>query len=228
MIKINIGRKKYKVCNEWKDLTPSILHTIKSIEPIELVKALTDIPEDVIEILSESSLMAIYQLVSFVEDSPKVLAPKKVINVASESWKKLESTKQALQTKSPPYIATQVAGIYFGDEVYKWSIPLVYGQTSQILESLFVFLERYKELNEGGEYDEDQLEAGVEGFETFGVGAIRYSLAKGDVTKYKDIEEQTAEDVYFTLLYEKAVNKYQKELKRIYDRQNGINSSKNS
>lgn len=91
-----------------------------------------------------------------------------------------------------------------------------------------VFLERYKELTEDNEPDADQLEAGIKGLESFGVGAIRYSLAQGDVTKYEQVEQMSAESIYFTLLYEKAKNEYTERLKEIYDRQNGINTRKNS
>ena len=228
MIKIKIADIDYQVMNEWKDLTPSILHCIKSMKPIDLIPILSDIPKNVIERLSDQSLLSIYQIVSFIEESPPGLTINKPIDVASESWKNLELAKEALKTQSPPFLAVEISGIYFGEDVLNWPINLVYGQTYQILESLNVFLNRYKDLSDSEPYDDDQLEAGVKGLETFGVGAIRYSLAKGDPTKYDKIESMKAEDVYFTLLYEKGVNEYQKRLKGIYDRQNGISSRKNS
>lgn len=228
MISITISGKKYSVKNQWSDLTVKDLHGIKSIKPIDLVHSLSNIPPSLLEQLPESNLLALYQIVSFVEDAPTDIRVKHEVNVANESWKKLELTRSALKIASPPFVAVEVAGIYFGDKIFNWPISLVYGQTYQILESLNVFLERYKDLGDSDPYDEDQLEAGVQGLESFGVGAIRYSLAKGDVTKYAAIESMSAEDVYFTLLYEKGVNEYQKRLKNIYDRQNGISSRANS
>ena len=228
MINVTILGNKYSVKNQWSDLTVKDLHGIKSIKPIDLVKSLSNIPSSLLQKLTESNLLALYQIVSFIEDTPIDIKVKNEVNVAGESWKKLELTRSALKNSAPPFVAVEVAGIYFGEEIFKWPIGLVYGQTYQILESLNVFLERYKELRDSDPYDEDQLEAGVKGLETFGVGAIRYSLANGDITKYAAIESMSAEDVYFTLLYEKGVNEYQKRLKQIYDRQNGFNSRKNS
>lgn len=228
MISVSIAGEKYSFKNQWSDLTVKELHTIKSVKPIDLIQILSNVPESILKQIPENSLVALYQIVSFVEDVPPNIDIKQHVNVANESWKKLELTREALKNSSPPFVAVEVAGIYFSEEIFKWPIGLVYGQTYQILDSLNVFLERYKELGNSEPYDEDQLEAGVQGLESFGVGAVRYSLAKGDVTKYEAIESMSAEDVYFTLLYEKGVNEYQRRLKDIYDRQNGISSRTNS
>ena len=224
MIKVKVSGKSYTIKNSWKDLDAKTLHGIRSLKPVDLICSLSDIPITLLEQLNDANLLALYGLVDFVTETPPFYETKKDIDVSAESWKKLEATKEAVKTNIAPYIAVQVAGIYFEDEVYKWPLSLVYGQTYQILESLNVFLARYSELNDGDPYDDDQLEAGVKGLETFGVGALRYSLAKGDVTKYEKIEAMNAEDVYFTLLYEKAQNEYQKRLKIIYDRQNGVST----
>lgn len=227
MIRVSIAGKNYTFKNQWSDLTVKDLHSINSVRPIDLIERLSNVSESTLKQIPESSLVALYQIVSFVEEVPPNIGIKQSINVANESWKKLELTREALKKSAPPFVAVEVSGIYFGEDVFNWPIGLVYGQTYQILDSLNVFLERYKELGNSEPYDEDQLEAGVQGLESFGVGAIRYSLAKGDVTKYEAIESMSAEDVYFTLLYEKGVNEYQKKLKDIYDRQNGISSRKN-
>jgi hypothetical protein len=229
MIKIKIANVTYKVKNEWKDLTPSILHSITSKAPIEVVRCMSNIPVDILDQLDANSILSLYELCAFVlEDYPLPLKVVKPINVGEETFKKVELAKQAIQSGVPPYYMVGLCGIYFGEKVYKWRLSDVYGQAYQILTSLSLFLERYKELSEKSEYTDDELEAGIQGFETFGVGAVVINLAKGVPSEEKFIEDSKAEWIYFKLLYDKGVSKYQKELKRIYDRQNGVNSRNNS
>lgn len=229
MIKVKIANKTYKVKNQWKDLTPSVLHSITSKIPIDVVRSMSNIPSEILDQLDANSILSLYQLCSFVlEDYTLPIKIVKPINVGEETFKKVELAKQSLQRGINPYTAVSLCGIYFGEKVYKWRLSAIYGQAYQILNSLSVFLERYKELSEGNEYTDDELEAGVQGFETFGVGAVVISLANGVPSEEKFIEESKAEWIYFKLLYNKGVAKYQKELKRIYDRQNGINSRNNS
>ena len=228
MVRVEIAGKEYRIPSKASEVTANQLHSIRSDKPKEIIKALTDVPESIISQLQSEAILSLYDLLSFVYEPPQEAKIKKEINVASEAWIKLELTKQALQLKVEPYIIVELSRIYFGDQVFKWSFNLLYGQTSQIIHSLSVFLERYAELTEDNEPDADQLEAGIKGLESFGVGAIRYSLAQGDVTKYEQVEQMSAESIYFTLLYEKAKNEYTERLKEIYDRQNGINTRKNS
>jgi hypothetical protein len=229
MIKIKIANKTYKVRNQWKDLTPSVLHSITSKVPFDVVRSMSDIPTDLLDQLDANSILSLYELCAFVlEDYTLPIKVVKQINVGEETFKKVELAKQAIQRGVNPYTAVSLCGVYFGEVVYKWRLSSIYGQTYQILNSLSVFLERYKELSEGNEYNDDELEAGVQGFETFGVGAVIIGLANGVPSEEKFIEESKAEWVYFKLLFAKAQSKYQKELKRIYDRQNGINTRNNS
>lgn len=222
MISVKVGKKKYDIATCYEDINAKQLHSIENEKPKSIIKALTSIDVDKID---SKSIIALYQILNFVESEPIMKRYKKDINVASESWLKLELTKQALATQNRFFYVVEVSRIYFGDEVFDWSLHVIYAQTTQILHSFNLFLERYKELNERDEYDDDQLEAGVKGLETFGAGAIRYSLAKGDVTKYEAIENMSAEAVYFTLLYERAVSMYQEKYDQIKSRQRNASQS---
>lgn len=228
MVRVEIAGKQYSIPSKASEVKTRQLHSIRSDKPKEVIKALTDIPDELINRLQSEAVLSLYELLSFVYEPPLSPKMKEEINVGSEAWIKLELTRQAMQVNVEPYIIVEVSRIYFGDEVFDWSWELLYGQTAQIISSMSVFLERYKELTKDDEPDPDQLEAGIKGLESFGVGAIRYSLAQGDVTKYEQIEQMSAESIYFTLLYEKAKNEYTERLKEIYDRQNGINTRKNS
>lgn len=228
MVRVEIAGKQYSIPSKVSEVKTRQLHSIRSDKPKEVIKALTDIPDELINRLQSEAVLSLYELLSFVYEPPLSPKMKEEVNVGSEAWIKLELTRQAMQVNVEPYIIVEVSRIYFGDEVFDWSWELLYGQTAQIISSMSVFLERYKELTKDDEPDPDQLEAGIKGLESFGVGAIRYSLAQGDVTKYEQIEQMSAESIYFTLLYEKAKNEYTERLKEIYDRQNGINTRKNS
>ncbi len=227
MITIKINRnKKYNIASSWNDVDAHKLLKLKDNKPITYLDVLSDIPIEVIQNMNTKHILSLYQLCQFVDVPPHETNIEKEINVGENSWKQFENARDAIKTSSIPYMTAQLSGIYFGEEIYKWDMGKLYGQSLQIYQSIALFLERYKELNDS-DYNDDQLEAGVKGLETFGVGAVRYSLAKGDATKYKQIEELSAEQVYFTLLYEKALSEYQERLKKIYDRQNGISTSKN-
>lgn len=228
MIRVEIAGKTYSIPSKATEVTAKQLHSIRSDKPKEVIKALTDVPDDILNRLQSEAILSLYDLLSFVYEPPHNPKLKQEINVGSEAWLKLELARQAMQINVEPYIIVEVSRIYFGDQVFDWPYNYLYGQTSQIIQSMSVFLERYKELTEDNEPDADQLEAGIKGLESFGVGAIRYSLAQGDVTKYEQVEQMSAESIYFTLLYEKAKNEYTERLKEIYDRQNGINTRKNS
>ena len=228
MIRVEISGREYKIPSKHSEITGRQLHSIREDKPKAIIKALTSIPHNIVDKLSNQAVMQIYGILEFIYEMPNDAMMKKEIKVSAEAWLKIELAKQALETKNEPYIIAEISRIYFGDKALDWDIRFLYGQTAQIIYSIGVFLERYKELYEDNEPDDDQLEAGIKGLESFGVGAIRYSLAQGDVTKYEQIEQMSAESIYFTLLYEKAKNEYTDRLKEIYERQNGINSRKNS
>ena len=228
MVRVEIAGREYKIPSKHSEINGRQLHSIKQDAPKSILRALTDIPEDVIGKLSTEAVMSLYGILEFIYEMPDNAMIKEEVVVSSEAWLKIELAKQALATSNEPFIVAEVSRVYFGDEALDWDTSFLYGQTSQIVYSLSVFLERYRELYEDNEPDPDQLEAGIEGLESFGVGAIRYSLAQGDVTKYERIEQMSAESIYFTLLYEKAKNEYTDRLKEIYERQNGINSRKSS
>jgi hypothetical protein len=201
------------------------LERITSKEPIPLVASMSNIPIELLEIMHTDSLLSLYELCSFVlDDFDGKARIKRTIDVGDESWAKLELLIQASSTNIIPYIAVQACGIYFGESVYKWRFEIVYGQTYQILSSLSVFLERFKDLRNSEPYNDDQLEAGIEGLESFGVAGVRYSLAKGNPKDYKAIEESKAEDIYMTLLYEKGVSIYKERLEKIYKRKNNVST----
>jgi len=227
MIRVEISDREYKIPSKHSDITARQLHGIREDKPRSIIKALTDIPHEIVDRLTSKAVMSLYGILEFIYEVPDKTYLKEEVNVASEAWLKLELSKQVLAGKNEPYIIAEISRIYFGDEALDWGVSFLYGQTSQIIYSIGVFLERYKELYEDNDPDPDQLEAGIKGLESFGVGAIRYSLAQGDVTKYEEIEQMSAESIYFTLLYEKAKNEYTDRLKEIYERQNGINSRTN-
>ena len=228
MIRIEISNREYKIPSKHSEITGRQLHSIKEDKPKAIIKAITDVPHEIVDQLSHQAVMQLYGILEFIYEMPNDAKIKEMIKVSSEAWLKIELAKQALETKNEPYIVAEVSRIYFGEEALDWDVSFLYGQTAQIIDSIGVFLERYRELYEDNEPDPDQLEAGIKGLESFGVGAIRYILAQGDVTKYEKIEQMSAESIYFTLLYEKAKNEYTDRLKEIYERQNGINSRKNS
>lgn len=228
MIKVFINDIEYKIKTSWSDVEPMDLYNLKSVKPKDQLFVLSDMPYELIEQFDNKALFPLVSLISFLDDFPEFEPIEREINIGKEAWRKLELLKQAHKSLSIPHISFEACRLYFGEDVLNWSVSKIYSQSNQILHSYSLFLERFKELNEDNPYDDDQLEAGVKAFETFGAFGILYSLAGGDPTKYKEINEMDAESIYFTLLFEKAKNDYNDKLKKIYERQNGITASKSS
>ncbi|GEM_PF-2610109 len=200
-----------QIASTWADVSVAKMHTSPNT-PREVIRHFSNITEDECKALTSDQVLALMAILEFLEDEPANIKIKEVVDVAGGSWGKCERTKIAITQRNPWSMSVEVCVIYFGNNALKWSVGQIYGQSKQIINSLSVFLERYKDLNDSKGYTENEINAGVKDLETFGVGAVRYSLANGDLTKYKAIEETDAETVYFTLMYSKAVAMYQERL----------------
>jgi len=214
MVNFKVQGESRQILSLWEDVSVAKLHTFPDA-PRDQIKHFSNLTDQEVKALNSDQVLAFMSILEFMEDEPKGAKVKKDINVAGESWGKIERAKMALQSRNKWSYCVELCVIYFGDKALTWSIGLIYGQSINILNSLSVFLERYKDLNDNKGYSEQEIDAGVKDLESFGVGAVRYSLASGDLTKYADIEDKDAETVYFHLLYSKAVAMYQERLSEI-------------
>lgn len=231
MLKFTITYKGEEFTRQIKtsfdDVTNKDLHTIPSEKPRELIKHFSDLTAEEVKRLSANQVNTLVDLLDFIYEEPTLLPIEKEIDVAREAWSKIEQAKARLKDFKIYKHSFEIAEIYFGEEIWSWEMGKIYSQTAQIVNSINLFLNRYKDLYQDKGYTEEELEAGVEALESFGVGAIRHGLASGDITKFEQIEKTDAETVYFTLLYNKAVAMYQEELSKIKQRSN-VNSQPNS
>jgi hypothetical protein len=226
MVKLNGLLANHTIKGSFKQLTVEDIRRIKNHSPREVICALSDIPMEKLQRLDTSDILALYEIVSFIEDIDEALSyiPSNIqipeIDVASESFEKCELAKlKAQQYKQYYLLLPEIVRIYLGEEHLKGSAIECLAKGAVILEDLNKFLERFKDL--GGENpDESQIEAGIEALHSFGSYGIVESIASKYHCKPYEVYQWQAEEVYMDMLYQQAKNRYQENLREIENRKN--------
>ena len=210
----------------FRQVTAEDLTRIADGTPRSIIAALSSLTHREVLRLTSGHVLALYELVSFIDDPAEILmalppdfAPVEV-DVAGDTFEKAELAKLRIQQVKEPYrLAPELVRIYLGDDKVTGSAAVCLAQGAYILQELTAFFERFKDL--GGEPPtEEQTEAGIEALHTFGAYGIAESIgAKFHVRPY-DVFKWTAEEVYLELTYQLAKSRYQENLKEIEKRKN--------
>lgn len=189
--------------------------------PRGLIAALSSLTPGQVAALPESDVLALYELISFIEDPAEIalaLPPDwqpPEIDVASDSFEKAELAKIKMgQFKAPYRLLPALAGVYLGEpDLTSPAAPLL-AAGALILEQLAELFDRFKDLG-GEEPTEEQKEAGIDALHTFGP----YAIVEGIADKYKvrpyEVFKWSAEEVYLELTYQQAKSRYQENLREI-------------
>lgn len=208
----------------FRQVTAEDLTQITDGTPRAIIKALSSLTHQEVLRLTSEQVLALYELVSFIDDPAEILlalppnfAPVE-IDVAGDTFEKVELAKLRIQEIKEPYrLAPELVRIYLGDDKVTGSAAACLMQGAYILQELTAFFERFKDL--GGEPPtEEQTEAGIEALHTFGAYGIVESLAAKYHVRPYDIFKWAAEEVYLELTYQLAKSRYQENLKEIEKR----------
>ena len=226
MVKLSGILEGSYIKTSFKELTVQDLRSIKNHTPIEVIAALSDIPQAKILQIDTDEILALYELVSFVEDIEDALQyiPSDIklpdIDTVSDTFEKCELAKiKAQEIKQYYRLLPELVRIYLGEEHLKGSAIECLAKGAVILENLNSFLERFKDLG-GDKPNEDQHEAGIEALHSFGTYGIVESIAQRYHCKPYDVYQWSAEEVYMDMLYQQAKARYQENLMDIERRKN--------
>jgi hypothetical protein len=226
MVKLSGLLEGNTIKTSFKELTVQDLRKIKNHAPREVIAALSDIPQAKILQLDTDQILALYELVSFVEDIEDSLQyiPANIklpyIDTAAESFEKCELAKMKAQSIKQYYLLLpELIRIYLGEDHLKGSAIECLAKGAVILDNLNSFLERFKELG-GDKPNDDEMEAGIEALHSFGTYGIVEGIAQRYHCKPYDVYQWAAEEVYMDMLYQQAKNRYQENLRDIESRKN--------
>ncbi len=209
----------------FKQITVADLLAIEQESPRGIVAALSSLTPRQAARLTETEVLALYEIVSFIDDPLEIalaLPPDwqpPEIDVTTDSFEKAELAKIKMgQFKASYRLLPALAGVYLGEPDLTGPAAPLLAAGAIVLDQLASMFERFKDLQGEGPTDE-QKEAGIEALHTFGP----YAIAEGIADKYKvrpyDVFQWSAEEVYLELTYQLAKSRYQENLREIERRQ---------
>lgn len=207
--------------NSFSQVAVSDLFAIDQDGPRGLIAALSSLTPGQVAALPESDVLALYELVSFIEDPAEIALAlpsdwqPPEIDVATDSFEKAELAKIKMgQFKAPYRLLPALAGVYLGEPDLTGQAAPLLAAGALILEQLAELFDRFKDLG-GEEPTDDQKEAGIDALHTFGP----YAIVEGIAEKYKvrpyEVFKWSAEEVYLELTYQQAKSRYQENLREI-------------
>lgn len=224
MVKLNGLLKGNIIKTCYREVTVEDLRKIKEPTPRNILIALSDIPADKVRKLSSEDVLALYELVSFLDDPAEALAavPLSIelpdVDVASATFEKAELAKLKIEKLKEPYrLFPELVRVYFGEGLLTGPAINCLALGAIIYQDLNQLFKRFKDLAGEAPTDE-QVEAGIEALHTFGP----YGLAESIAAKYScrpyDVFQWSAEEVYLELTYQQAKSRYQDNLREIEKR----------
>jgi hypothetical protein len=207
--------------NSFKTVTAEDLLRIRLHTPREVVSALSGLTPKEAQAITPEVVLALYELYSFLDDVseaalhvPPDWQPPNV-DVAAESFEKIELAKRSLSSGLAPYrLFLDLVKIYFGaDYVTGPAAPLI-ALGALIHQDLNQFFERFKDLA-GEPPTEEEQEAGIEALHSFGPYGIAENIAAKYGCKPYEVFKWGAEEVYLELTYQLAKNRFQENLREI-------------
>lgn len=88
---------------------------------------------------------------------------------------------------------------------------------------IYDFIKRFEALSKVDE-DKDEIAAGVNRVQRFGVFATMDTLTNGDLTKHEEYWKLPVELIYTKLLYNKSVREFQEDYRKIKETQDKQNA----
>jgi hypothetical protein len=205
MVKVKINGVEYSVQTRWEEVDAVKIMVCENFR--EELEAMSDIPKEIINKAADVQLFPLQTLISFiyeVEEFPAIQA----VNIAEESYEKLELAKTRIQTGKTYNKILKAAITYYPEE--KNAVRLLSLGIS-IVNQIGIFLEKYQEMTES-EHANDELAAGVEQLDAFGSWGTAFSLAGKDVLKLRGVLEMKAIVIYEALRYNFREARYTKRL----------------
>lgn len=203
MVTVKLNDKPYRIASTWADVDPDKLLTCETSK--DELKALSNIPPDLIDACTDLQLFPLYTIISFIHEA-ELLPYLEALIVEKEQYRRFESAKIAMREGKPYRRVIAAAKVFYPNE--KNSVRLV-GLGLSIVYQIATFLEVYQDMiNEPP--GKNEVEAGIEELTRFSYWGTAYVLAGRDLLKVDDILARPAYEVYTALHYSFKESKYNK------------------
>lgn len=211
MVKVKINDIYYKIPTSWKEVDISLI--INCDSPKTELSLLSGIPEDLLNRIPGNYLFSLYQLIEFVNDPEsiiEILEEVDCVNIEMLPYEKFEQAKAGIDEKLYKTLYN-LSMVYYPEEknsVRQMSLGF------KILNQITVFLSHYEEMFKD-EPENDEIAAGIDRVQAFGVWGTVYNLAGRDLLKMESVLQLPAINVYTALFYSYRERKFMEAYQKI-------------
>lgn len=196
------------MASRWSDVDVEKLLTCQTFK--DEIKALTDIPHELVDKWPDVQLFPIFTAMSFLTDLDLYPVYEAIV-IEKEPFEQFELCRSAMEAGKTYVRAIAAAKVYYPEEK---NAEKLLGYGVHIIDQVHQFLKFYEEMFKH-EPDGDAEIAGIEKLAQFGSWGRAYILAGRDLLKTRELFKLPAIEVYTALLYNFRESKYQKALHEI-------------
>ena len=201
MVKVRLGGWLFRIKNKWQEVTPQEAKALYLAEGIrERISILSTPSLPAALKINPDHLLALYELVSFVHDIPEVVKDKiEVPSASGWAFKDFELCRQAI-TKHPDALPLTFARI---TEVLGLPEDSYLEVGAKALDEINKVMEQWGQwgIFEPSEPTPEELNAGIERLQAFGVYGIVNRLAEHFGKLPEEIEKRTVNAVFLDWTY---------------------------
>jgi hypothetical protein len=227
MIQATINKTPYNIPTSWNDVSYKQWVSIQEEkDELKLLSILTNIPVELLANFSNGQINKLALAIQFVQTQPKLEEIKTDIDIRKYTYGQKILLQQLIEKNKDnimPIIGS-IVSLYSSNEYNEnyqqldvdGSLIEVYGKALNIINQLTQILEREKE-NLEVKPTIEQVQAGVDMFDKFGVMNTVKALALGNILNYEKILKLDYNTVYLHLLMSKTEHDFQENYRAILE-----------
>jgi hypothetical protein len=196
------------MASRWEDVDVEKLLTCENFK--DEIKALTNVPHDLVDRWSDIQLFPLFTAMSFLTDL-ELYPVVEALTIEKEPFEQFELCRSMMEAGKIYVRAIAAAKVYYPEEK---SATRLLGYGVHIIGQVHTFLKFYEEMFKA-EPEGDAEIAGIEKLAQFGSWGRAYILSGRDLIKTRELFKLPAIEVYTALLYNFREAKYQKALHEI-------------
>lgn len=206
MVRVTVNGVEGVIASSWDDVT-NIDKLLECKNFRDELKLLSTIDRGLIDQVEESQLFPLFVAISFLED-PDTYPPLKALEIQLDTYDRLEQCKLAVSEGKLYQRSIKAAKIYYPQEV---NAGRLVGLGVDIIQQLAIFLASYTEDLKYLPTPQEQ-NAGINDLAALGTWGTVYVMAGKDLSKMKEILNQSALQVYTAMVYNARSSKYERKL----------------
>ena len=227
MITAEVNKVKYNIPTSWLDVSYKQWLNIQSEkDEITILSILTTIPKELLEQMTSGQLSKLLLAISFIQTQPTLGESKTDIDMRKYTYGQKILLQQLIEKNKDNImlIIGDVVSLYstkkynenYATKEVDGSFIEIYGLALNIINQLKRILEVEHE-NLSVKPTSEQLQAGVDMFDKFGVMNTVKALALGNILNYEKILKIDYNTVYLHLWMAKTDHDFQENYRRILE-----------